>query len=92
MLQKKSVSVRLPESLSNQLNQLIEAQSERCCGRVADMDSRNRMLKNFSWAKKLAERYFRSRIKRAEDLASESVRMAQKLANTYIGAGIMIFS
>lgn len=77
--------IKLPEDLSQQLNNFIVLQTNRCLNHYNDPKLREITKANFSWLKKFSVLHFQSRIQRAQELNTPEVNKARELAKQYIG-------
>ena len=72
--------IKLPEDLSQQLNNFIVLQTNRCLNHYNDPKLREITKANFSWLKKFSVLHFQSRIQRAQELDTPEVNKARELA------------
>lgn len=80
-----SRSIKIPTNLQTQLDNFLIQQEAHCTTHYNDPQLIKTIKANFEWLKKFAELHYQSRIKRAQDLDSPEVALAQKLAREYIG-------
>jgi hypothetical protein len=77
--------INLPKDLELQLNKFISFQTSRVLTHYKDSRLREKAKLNFAWLKKFSDLHFKARIQRAQELNSDEVKKAKKLAKEYIG-------
>ena len=80
-----SRSIKIPANLQLQLENFLTQQETHCITHYNDPQLIETIKGNFLWLRQFAELHYQSRIKRALDLDSPEVALAQKLAREYIG-------
>lgn len=80
-----SRSITIPSTLQLQINNFLSQQETNCITHYNDPQLIQSIKANFLWLRQFAELHYQSRIKRASELDSPEVALAQKLAREYIG-------
>jgi hypothetical protein len=84
-MEQDALHTPIPTQLSNDIHAYVHEQKKRCQERLGERISKELIDRRFSWAEVFIEHHYRSRIQRANELNSDDVRDAQRIAKTVFG-------